>query len=69
MRHEFKHLLDDQASGYQGVRLMMDSDQFWKLEYRGYMEEINLARELKEFDTGRKIVEEMRTRRKEILGG
>lgn len=68
MRHEFRHVLDDQASGYQGFRLMMDSDQFWKLEYRGYMEEINLARELKEFDTGRKIVQEMRTRRQEILG-
>ena len=47
---------------------MMDSDQFWKLEYRGYMEEIKLARELKEFDTGRKVVQEMRTRRQEILG-
>lgn len=68
MRHEFRHVLDGQASGYQGFRLMMDSDQFWKLEYRGYMEEIKLARELKEFDTGRKVVQEMRTRRQEILG-
>ncbi|MEW8307230.1 MAG: hypothetical protein AB2652_20705 [Candidatus Thiodiazotropha endolucinida] len=68
MRHEYRHLLDDQASGYQGFRLMMDSDNFWKLEFRGYMEEINLARELREFDTGRKILQEMRARRQEILG-
>ncbi len=68
MRHEFKHLLDDQASGYQGFRLMADSDIFWKLEFRGYMEEINLARELREFDVGRKILKEMRARRQEIFG-
>lgn len=42
--------------------------EFWRLEYRGYMEEINLARSTRNFEIGRQIVEEMRARRMEILG-
>ena len=67
-RHEVRHMLDDADMGYPGFRLMEDSQAFWRLEYRGYMEEINLARETRNFDAGRKILEEMRTRRMEILG-
>ncbi|MCH7344482.1 hypothetical protein LZ017_13950 [Pelomonas sp. CA6] len=68
LRHEWKHAVDNADLGHPGFRLMADSDAFWRLEYRGYMEEIRLARETRNFDAGRKIVGEMRTRRGEILG-
>lgn len=50
------------------MRVIADSDLFWRLEYRGYMEEIKLAREIRDFDAGRFILQEMRARRQEILG-
>ncbi len=67
-RHEVRHMLDDVDMGYPGFRLMEDSQAFWRLEYRGYMEEINIARETRNFDAGRRILEEMRARRMKILG-
>jgi WXG100 family type VII secretion target len=68
LRHEFRHALDDAAMGHPGFRIMADSDAFWRLEYRGYMEEIRLAREIQAYDAARSIVKEMRARRLEILG-
>jgi len=68
LRHEWRHALDDASMGHPGFRLMADSDAFWRLEYRGYMEEIKLARQTRNFDVGRQIVGEMRARRGEILG-
>ena len=68
LRHEFRHALDDAALGHPGFRIMADSEAFWKLEFRGYMEEIKLAREVKAWDAAREIVKEMRARRKEIMG-
>lgn len=68
LRHEWRHALDNADLGHPGFRLMADSDAFWRLEYRGYMEEISLARQTRNFDVGRQIVGEMRARRGEILG-
>jgi WXG100 family type VII secretion target len=68
LRHEFRHALDDAALGYPGFRIMADSEAFWRLEFRGYMEEIKLARQEKAWDAARSIVKEMRARRKEIMG-
>jgi hypothetical protein len=61
-------MLDDFDLGHPGLRVIADSDLFWRLEYRGYMEEIKLAREIRDYDAGRLILQEMRARRKEILG-
>jgi hypothetical protein len=68
LRHEWRHALDDAAMGHPGFRLMADSDAFWRLEFRGYMEEIAIARQTRYFDIGRQITGEMRARRLEILG-
>jgi hypothetical protein len=68
VRHEYRHMLDDMAQGHPGFSLIADSDAFWKLEYRGYMEEIRLARQTRNFAAGRFILDEMRARRMEILG-
>lgn len=68
VRHEYRHMLDDFDLGHPGMRVIADSDLFWRLEYRGYMEEIKLAREIRDYDAGRFILQEMRARRQEILG-
>ncbi|MEH7353852.1 RHS repeat-associated core domain-containing protein [Neobacillus drentensis] len=68
VRHEYRHMLDDFDLGHPGMRVIADSDLFWRLEYRGYMEELKLARENRDYDAGRFILQEMRARRKEILG-
>ncbi|MCG8346238.1 MAG: WXG100 family type VII secretion target [Chloroflexales bacterium] len=68
LRHEFRHVLDDADLGHPGFRIMADSEAFWRLEYRGYMEEIRLAREIRAYDAARNILQEMRARRREILG-
>ncbi|MBK8802027.1 MAG: hypothetical protein IPN71_08210 [Fibrobacteres bacterium] len=69
IRHEWRHAMDDAASGFQGFRLMMDSEVFWRLEFRGYMEEIRIARTRRSFGVAKKIIEEMRMRKAEILRG
>lgn len=68
LRHEYRHMLDDFQLGHPGMRIIADSNKFWELEYRGYMEELNLAREIRDFDSARFILDEMRQRRMEILG-
>jgi glutamine phosphoribosylpyrophosphate amidotransferase len=42
-------------------------DGLRKLEYRGYMEEIVLARQLKDYKAAKFILDEMYARRKEII--
>lgn len=68
LRHEFQHIVDDAALGHPGLRVMADSNQFWRLEFRGYMQEINTARDILDFDAGRAILQERRQRRMDILG-
>lgn len=68
LRHEFRHFLDDEEHGFIGIRMAFDRDAFWKREFDGYMEEIRLARKYKEYDAGRKILDEMRKRKGEIYG-
>lgn len=68
LRHEYTHMLDDLAEGYPGLRIIADSEKFWEFEFRGYLQEINLARKIKDSDAGRFILNEMRARRLEILG-
>ena len=68
LRHEYRHVLDDFELGHPGMRIIADRYKFWELEFRGYLEELNLARQIKDYDAGRFILEEMRQRRREILG-
>ena len=70
LRHEARHFWDDRSRGWPGLvyYLYRQPDEFWQLEYNGYLEEIKLARAAKNFDLGWKIVQDMRARRREILG-
>jgi hypothetical protein len=69
LRHEMKHFADDQALGYPGLsHYLQNPELFWRIEYRGYMEEIKFAKSQQDFDLAREILQLMRIRRKEILG-
>ena len=69
LRHEMRHFRDDLDAGYPGLATYLkDPNLFWKFEFRGYMEEVNFAREQRDFESAREIVKLMRNRRKEILG-
>jgi RHS repeat-associated protein len=69
LRHEMRHFLDDQALKYPGLNTYIkDPNLMWKLEYRGYMEEIRFARNLRDFDSGREILQLMKNRRMELIG-
>lgn len=68
LRHEYRHMLDDFSLGHPGMRIIADNDKFWELEFRGYLEGLNLAREIKDYDAGKLIIDEMHQRRMEILG-
>ena len=68
LRHEYRHMLDDFSLDHPGMRIIADSNKFWELEFRGYLEELNLARKTKNYDAGKFIINEMRQRRREILG-
>ena len=50
------------------MRIIQDSETYWKFEYRGYVQELNLAREIRDYDSAKFILQEMRMRRMEILG-
>ena len=69
LQHEYRHFLDDEASGFQGIKpLLADKDLFWQTELNGYNEELKIARAmgLKEEET--QILQEIEVRRKEIYG-
>jgi hypothetical protein len=69
LRHEVRHFDDIAIGGYRDLGYYYRNlDEFWRLEFRGYMEEINLARQAREFGAGRQILEQMRARRLELLG-
>jgi len=45
-KHEFRHFLDDQASGWDGMSALMDKNTRWAWESAAYAEEISLMRRL-----------------------
>jgi hypothetical protein len=68
LRHESLHFEDIRAGGYKSFSdYYRNPEEFWRLEFRGYMEEINMAREAREFDAGRELIEQMRNRRMDLL--
>jgi len=68
LRHEVRHFDDISAGGYKGLgHYYQNSSEFWRLEFGGYMEEINMARQAREFGVGRDILQQMRARRMELL--
>jgi len=59
---------DDIKSGHPGVRVLENSQGFWRSEFRRYMEEIGVAKQIRDYKAGKAILKEMRARRLEILG-
>lgn len=43
-RHEYRHFLDDQASGWRGFDALTDSNTRWAWERAAYAEEIRVVR-------------------------
>jgi hypothetical protein len=69
LRHEYRHFLDVQAAGFPGMRPYYENPaEYWRLEYRAYLEEVTLARQVRNFSAARKIVGQMRARRQEAIG-
>lgn len=57
LRHETRHFLDDKKLGFPGMGyFFLNLEERWKFEFNAYIEEINLMRSLREFDTGQKLV-------------
>jgi len=69
LRHAFQHFLDIRDEGYLGFSFYRRNPQeLYRIEFRGYMQEIRLARQLGDFDTGRAILGQLRSRRADIFG-
>lgn len=70
MLHEAQHFFDDYENGYPNYGFYFDGNglEFWRMEFRGYLVELNFARKNRDFDLARKIIEEMRERRKQLRG-
>jgi hypothetical protein len=69
LQHEYRHFLDDEASGFQGIKpLLADKDLFWQTELNGYNEELKIARNMGLKEEEAKILQEIELRRKEIYG-
>lgn len=68
MRHELQHLIDDESYGFPGLGWYMQYPAIYRqLKFRGYLAELSFAREKKDFDLARQIIENMRVRRFELL--
>lgn len=69
LKHEYRHFLDDIDNGNPGLGYYMQNpDEFFRLEKRGYEEELAIARELGYTDIEKKILNEIEQRRREIYG-
>ena len=69
LKHEYRHFLDDIDNGNPGLGYYMQNpDEFFRLEKRGYEEELAIARESGYTDIEKKILKEVEQRRREIYG-
>lgn len=69
LRHEYQHFLDHREAGFPGLRRYYeDPAEFIRLEVRGYLREIQTARETGHTDLIPAIVHQMRSRVRELLG-
>lgn len=67
LRHEFQHFLEDRENDFPGMAFYLrDYENFWGGEFRAYLIELKFAKENKDFDLARKIIQDMRERKREI---
>ena len=69
LKHEYRHFLDDLENGCPGMSYYLkDNDIFYEYERRGYMEELEIAKQTG-YNKAIKLIEgEIEKRRKEIYG-
>lgn len=65
-RHENRHVLDDEANGWPGMRYYNSAARMIKYEHRGYAEEIAIARELKDKELRKQLLKLRKKRDEEI---
>jgi hypothetical protein len=69
LRHEYKHFLDNQSAGFPGLGYYYRNvTEFAKLEVRGYLEEIMTARQTGNEDLVPRIIMQMKSRIRKLLG-
>lgn len=69
IRHEFRHFTDIRDAGFPGLaRYCANPKEFARLEVRGYLEEIRIAKRLGHADLVDGIVDQMKQRIRELLG-
>jgi hypothetical protein len=69
LRHEYRHFCDIRDAGYPGLsHYLRNVKEFAKLEVRGYLEEIRIARQIGDNRLETAIVEQMKQRVSELLG-
>jgi uncharacterized Zn-binding protein involved in type VI secretion len=66
--HEYQHAVDDQASGWGGMKALFDNDLRWQWEQNAYNQEINLARQLGHDDVAQQLMLNMERERQSIFG-
>ena len=70
LRHEYQHFLDHREAGFPGFRpYLEDPNLFARIEVRGYLREIQTARETGHVELVTDLIEQMRDRVRELLGG
>ena len=67
LRHEAQHYADDKAGGFIGMRQLYDPDLRWQMEYNAYMKEVKMMREMREYETARKLLENARVEKSRII--
>jgi hypothetical protein len=67
--HEMRHLRDDQAAGWRGIRASFeDPYQRYEGEVRAYGEEISYAESIGDHDSARQLRRNLEDERKAIFG-
>lgn len=54
-KHEYQHILDDQASGWRGWEALVDNNTRWQWEQRAYAEEMRVVRRAGHLDVIQEI--------------
>lgn len=68
LKHEERHVLDDEASGWRGFRNFMETETAIKFEVDAYDVEIEMARGLNRLDIVERLEILKENRRRELLG-
>ena len=66
--HEYQHVIDDQAAGWSGYRIMENTDAVWQREQSAYNREITLMRSQGHEDVAKQLEGNLEAERKRLFG-